>query len=811
VYLSKAPGISKANAQRYLAEEDDPEKRGIPRDDLSLLARDADEQHLAKGQVTDNKLLWYVGKKAIGRMGCYACHDVPGFETAKPIGVGLNDWGKKDPERLAFEDADSFVKGHFHLTEPEWRSWKELDARYDLLKAREQQGVLTSLEKKQFQELAFVGERRELQADANKLRIKKREGALSDEEEEKLKGLEKKLDDLESGIERRGWEVEDGKKPFERIFYEALRHQTDAGPAHPTREGFLHLKLADPRSFDYNRKRDWDDRLRMPQFQFARRRLPPLKKLRDESDDDFEARKKKAEDDFRVRQRREEAEAREAVMTFVLGLVAEPVNAKYVYTPSADRRDEVMGRQVLDKYNCAGCHQVRSGVYEFRPSEATVKRLDGTPEPTAADFSFPGHRAWTGVAPTSADRLTAHGNQPRMMVDPDTNVEVLRVRLTDALRYTTEKKQTRKKQTRDLTAGNDVEIVANDVLFRSDPFGGTFAELLLDYTLRTNLDLRLTKDTPDNKISEGRTLLPPPLIREGERVQPHWLYQFLLDPKPIRPQVKLRMPRFNMSADEAKALVSYFTAVERRNNPDAGAAAYAAIPQRDTKFWEDKTREYVGRLDKKALEQRLKELGPVWDLVLREEIAKLGRQILVAEDDLKRAKEAEDKETDKEKKKALTAKREEAEKGLAALKQQQKDVEKKQKDKDYEALNKQWREQDAYAADGYRLLIGHASGICLSCHSVGGVGDRKAPPLDLAFERLRPEWTARWLSAPPAMFGYNPTMPANFKRNERISQELFDGDAPAQIRALRDVLMDLPRIANVPANRYYRRGPAGGP
>ena len=35
--------------------------------------------------------------------------------AAKPIGVGLNDWGKKDGDRLAFEDAEAFAKKHFNI------------------------------------------------------------------------------------------------------------------------------------------------------------------------------------------------------------------------------------------------------------------------------------------------------------------------------------------------------------------------------------------------------------------------------------------------------------------------------------------------------------------------------------------------------------------------------------------------------------------------------------------------------------------------------------------------------------------------
>ena len=40
--------------------------------------------------------------------------------------------------------------------------------------------------------------------------------------------------------------------------------------SHHQREGFLHLKLQNPRSYDFNRVRNWEDRLRMPQFRFSK-------------------------------------------------------------------------------------------------------------------------------------------------------------------------------------------------------------------------------------------------------------------------------------------------------------------------------------------------------------------------------------------------------------------------------------------------------------------------------------------------------------------------------------------------------------
>ncbi|MCA9059159.1 MAG: hypothetical protein KDA85_11690, partial [Planctomycetaceae bacterium] len=55
---------------------------------------------------------------------------------------------------------------------------------------------------------------------------------------------------------------------------------------------------------------------------------------------------------------------------------------------------------------------------------------------------------------------------------------------------------------------------------------------------------------------------PPPLYKEGHKVQTPWLYQFLLEPSQVRYTTVLRMPRFNMSTREAKALANYFAAAD---------------------------------------------------------------------------------------------------------------------------------------------------------------------------------------------------------------------------------------------------------
>src|SRR5262249_20365996 len=127
------------------------------------------------------------------------------------------------------------------------------------------------------------------------------------------------------------------KPPYEQFYFDSLNHHG--------REGYLNQKLIEPRSYDFNRMLAWDDRARMPQFRFAR-----SKKKESESAEAFAA-----------RSNLEEAEAREAVATFILGLVAEPVPTMNVNQPKGDRLAEVKGRQILEKYNCAGCHLIRPG------------------------------------------------------------------------------------------------------------------------------------------------------------------------------------------------------------------------------------------------------------------------------------------------------------------------------------------------------------------------------------------------------------------------------------------------------------------
>jgi hypothetical protein len=91
--------------------------------------------------------------------------------------------------------------------------------------------------------------------------------------------------------------------------------------------------------------------------------------------------------------------------------------------------------------------------------------------------------------------------------------------------------------------------------------------------------------------------LPPPLVREGNKVQTPWVTAFLKDPYTIRPAVNLRMPRFHFGRTSDRApfemtgLANFFAANDRAEFP------YQSIPERDRSYLaaqEAKHPEYFG-------------------------------------------------------------------------------------------------------------------------------------------------------------------------------------------------------------------------
>ena len=55
-----------------------------------------------KTKLSQDEKLMYIGERTISRLGCFGCHNIAGFENAKPIGTPLNGWGFKSPTKLDY-------------------------------------------------------------------------------------------------------------------------------------------------------------------------------------------------------------------------------------------------------------------------------------------------------------------------------------------------------------------------------------------------------------------------------------------------------------------------------------------------------------------------------------------------------------------------------------------------------------------------------------------------------------------------------------------------------------------------------------
>lgn len=113
IALAKSQLVGKALTEPQFEEFISTRKLPIPAsslkgDDVEL----ARLESVSDESIFDKTLLDYVGRRSVSRYGCYACHDINGFGTARSIGTGLADWGRKDTGRLALEHIEEFLAHH---------------------------------------------------------------------------------------------------------------------------------------------------------------------------------------------------------------------------------------------------------------------------------------------------------------------------------------------------------------------------------------------------------------------------------------------------------------------------------------------------------------------------------------------------------------------------------------------------------------------------------------------------------------------------------------------------------------------------
>jgi cytochrome c551/c552 len=304
------------------------------------------------------------------------------------------------------------------------------------------------------------------------------------------------------------------------------------------REGFLWQKLRAPRSYDYKKaeNKSYNERYRMPKFPFN-------------------------------------DEQREAVMTFVLGLVAEPPAPQFVYHPSPREEARIAGLKVAEQYNCGGCHTLQMDRWDIRYKPGSLGEA-----PAVADYPFLSpHFTEQDVAKSlMTDRQGRRGATLHGMptLDPVTG----KPQMVDEDGIPIEEGDTEASPHQPVMLWHDTlvdgeprlvgsqnVIVPADAIKAGKQYpahGGDLARLLFPVVIADEKQIN-----PNVKPDDAWGWLPPPLVGEGKKVQSGWLHKFLLNPHTIRPSAVLRMPKFNFHSSEAAALVNYFAAVDGADYP----------------------------------------------------------------------------------------------------------------------------------------------------------------------------------------------------------------------------------------------------
>jgi cytochrome c551/c552 len=304
----------------------------------------------------------------------------------------------------------------------------------------------------------------------------------------------------------------DAESDADRGFYlDAVRTQR--------REGFLWQKLRAPRSFDYLKTahKGYNEQLLMARFSFT-----PAE--------------------------------REAIITFVLGLVAEAPKEKYLPRPEPRRRAIVEGRKVLDKYACAQCHtlEMERWTIERRKGEGGGMKEGGYATtgkghlPLSSFLLPPSSLTLVGMPQRTAqgalDETEDEDGKPLYaftLWEPVTiGGKVWPV------------------------GGASVLVAPGQIVHQYPPRGGDFARLLLPAAIA---EAKAAGSTAGPQEAWG--WVPPPLVHTGRALQPAWLHDYLLEPDVIRPASVLRMPKYNLSPEEAAKLVDYFAAAAGTDFP----------------------------------------------------------------------------------------------------------------------------------------------------------------------------------------------------------------------------------------------------
>jgi cytochrome c551/c552 len=563
----------------------------------------------------DEMMLAFLGRRSVSRYACYACHDINGFGEARPIGTSLQDWGRKDPSRLAPEHIHEYLHHHGRRDGSSTQKYIEdaLDKANSDSFASEEEREAAMRTSFFYDSLIHHGRpgfifqklRQPRSYDYKKVDTKRYTERLVMPmfplEDDEIEAISTFVLGLVAEPPAARYVYSPDQRTKDRNQGEILLKKYNCVGCHVI--DLPELEFA-PTDLSY-----WaPTELAAKQHQIGLDNLlkwrPPVQAYFGESRDvDLDEGDPQSLPVVRVRglvtgRPDPEDDLIDQIYSFKTW---EPIRTRGVL--AAKHRDRFAATQKAIKKAGAGLSGVsldsqrpalRALAAEAR-NEWLVKPLDkdsraitnAAVDQLSVFFDRSSEGGDLAVTKEGLSDITAVLNAIGASEEVSDSA---RAAISDAVELATELSDA-------LLPGPMGDVLLPGLLLAQGPAmvdlhparGGAFTEWLVQYQLENGI-------VKIGAVDAAWQNSPPPLFREGEKVQTDWLYRFLKNPGQIRFTPLLRMPKFNMSDEEARILTNYFAAADGADYP------YEKQPQQLDSYMASKEAEFHAKHSDRSTE-----------------------------------------------------------------------------------------------------------------------------------------------------------------------------------------------------------------
>lgn len=257
----------------------------------------------------------------------------------------------------------------------------------------------------------------------------------------------------------------------------------------------------------------------------------------------------------------------ESVVLYLMSLRDPNAPAPLEVSPVVDGNPDE-GANLIRKYGCFGCHDIPGFENESRIAPDLTEFAKKKPE--ELDFGDQVHiehswKGWTLGKLADPRRYATERIESKM---PDFYLTEEEAKTLSILLKSFNGEKMTPKYIRNLSE-NEIQIEKGRRAIKQYNCRGCHEIENRGGDIRAVVAINLQLEGKSEQDAQllAPTYSPPMLTGEGAKVKPDWLFSFLKSPTPIRPWLKLRMPTFRFTDQEASRIAAHFASLSNVEFP----------------------------------------------------------------------------------------------------------------------------------------------------------------------------------------------------------------------------------------------------